>query len=55
MVYFLREFLKFLFYLFYQAYQSQLVYQIFLDEEALKVGTRAMLQVVLDHQHGTGG
>ena len=29
--------------------------EFFLDEEALKVGTRAMLQVVLDHQHGTGG
>ena len=26
-----------------------------LDEEALKVGTRAMLQLVLDHQRGTGG
>ena len=26
--------------------------EFFLDEEALKVGTRAMLQVVLDHQHG---
>ncbi|HOZ24869.1 MAG TPA: amidohydrolase [Thermomonas sp.] len=29
--------------------------EFFLDEEALKVVTRAMLQVVLDHQHGTGG
>jgi amidohydrolase len=29
--------------------------EFFLDEEALKVGTRAMLQVVLDHQRGTGG
>ena len=29
--------------------------EFFLDEEALKVGTRAMLQVVLDHQHSTGG
>ena len=26
----------------------------FLDEDALKVGTRAMLQLVLDHQRGTG-
>lgn len=26
----------------------------FLDEEALKIGTRAMLQLVLDHQRGTG-
>ena len=29
--------------------------EFFLDEEALKVGTRAMLQLVLDHQRGTGG
>lgn len=29
--------------------------EFFLDEEALKVGARAMLQVVLDHQHGAGG
>ena len=29
--------------------------EFFLDEEALKVGTRARRQVVLDHQHGTGG
>ena len=29
--------------------------EFFLDEEALKVGTRAMLQVVLDHQQGSGG
>ena len=28
--------------------------EFFLDEEALKVGTRAMLQLVLDHQRGTG-
>ena len=28
--------------------------EFFLDEEALKVGTRAMLQVLLDHQHGAG-
>ena len=26
--------------------------EFFLDEEALRVGTRAMLQVVLDHQRG---
>ena len=25
--------------------------EFFLDEEALKVGTRAMLQLVLDYQH----
>ncbi len=29
--------------------------EFFLDEDALKVGTRAMLQLVLDHQRGTGG
>jgi amidohydrolase len=29
--------------------------EFFLDEDALKVGTRAMLQVVLDHQRGAGG
>ena len=28
--------------------------EFFLDEDALKVGTRAMLQLVLDHQRGTG-
>ena len=28
--------------------------EFFLDEEALKVGTRAMLQVLLDHQRGAG-
>ena len=28
--------------------------EFFLDEEALKVGTRAMLQLVLDHQRGAG-
>ena len=28
--------------------------EFFLDEEALKVGTRALLQLVLDHQRGAG-